>query len=96
MVIASIGISSPNDYIRDHVRHEHPGLEVDGIGARRNANCLEFPACAVITDTAGFSFPRYEMQLHALAAHYSEPHWHAAIMLLRQGRLKRFVIKCNL
>lgn len=81
-VITSIGVSAPNGFVRDHVWHEHCALEVDGIGAGRNANGLEFAPCAVITDTARFFLARDEMQLHALVADYPEPRWHAAIMLL--------------
>ena len=81
--IVDIGVSALKSFIGDDVGHEHSALEVDGIGARRNADAFEFAAHSVVTDTAGFLFAGNEMQLPASVAHNSIPYWHAAIILRR-------------
>jgi hypothetical protein len=81
--IVNIGVSTLNGFIGDHVGHEHSTLEVDGIGARRNAPGREFAAHAVITDTAGFPLARNEMQFLTPLAHDPVPHWHVVIMIRR-------------
>jgi len=81
--IVNIGVSALNGFIGDHVGHEHCALEIDGIGARRNAPGREFAPLAVITNMVGFSSAGNEMQLPAPVAHDPIPHWHVVIMIRR-------------
>lgn len=79
--IVNVGVAALKGFIRDYVGHQHFALEVNSIGARRNADGLEFAPHAVITDTAGFLIAGNEMQLPASLAHNPIPNWHPAIML---------------
>jgi hypothetical protein len=74
--IVNIGVSTLNGFIGDHVRHEHPPLKVDGIGARGNTPGREFAPLAVITNVVNLSFVGNEMQLPAPVAHAPVSHWH--------------------
>ena len=90
--IVNIGVSALKGFIRDHVGHEHSSLEVDGIGAWRNADGLEFASHAVITDTARFAFAGNEMQRPASVANNPKAHWHPLIMLRRVEHVQRITM----